>query len=1373
MSEDFQSSLSSSYSFITNDVDSDVEGDLIQQRIEGNGGLNRGFKLKNVFAVLIAVIALVSSLSVSLLRSSTFLALVSLTSACHLGGNIFLDSQAHVSIHSSNFYRSSAFLGDIKKLPPSISKTDFGVIDSGTTKNSTGNKRIFPSKSVVKWNPAIRVEIANGVLLPVTALGVMLIPVKGWNGNPKTYKKFSLPLMDSILVTGLNCTLLSPKSMFRLQGIKTYLNDELYFMLPDGTRVDFDETERNFVVYFVDNPDFILDVKAFALNVTPVTADLIHGRMVHFSWDRIRASEEYSVGIPFDSLPDQIIRKPCHNCLKGMPPRKKNKHRPTTGKYTHFGHTVSSDICAMPKSTPFGFTAMLAFYDFHSRFIALYFIRDHNTEEVMSCYNLYHADHGKDMKNGHVETWLLDNDSVFTNKTLGALCTQMLTRLRFISAWNPWQNATETVWRIILRPLRITMAATNASEALWPFAANQIVRCHNGLASYSDFVPAPTLQSKFFSALYSSEHKHSRGVAQRKSPYFMKTGRKSDFTWTRVLFCHVDVRIRNQDDLRKITKVTPLSYPGVHLCQDDKRAGYFVYLFGPQRFTTAAWEDCIFDEETYPVINRILGHAVFDGKHTSLPSREQQEVGNDSVFQRPREDGAVVQPSQPGPDPVHGPSSDRAGDRNAVRGDFGPNHCRESQCTLPGGHAGFHSFELVRTPNDGRRLRDRNLIRHETRSAVTYAHIVAAVEGYHDCDSTTSYFSSAHDARTYESYITAECDPSGYYCAHLTDEFPIYFNTQCDLVAGSQPGTLKQELLGCFKQEWIEACIRDIKAKMENKTFTLVEDEGQHSHKLGFALVHKWNDDLTLKERRARLVGRGYMQVETKDYALRGAYSATPTATSIRCFANFTLAIHGKTCLADVVKAFTLSKMDREFYVEQPYLHLPNMTVFGKNGKPKLALLHMALEGFKQSSNLFQVMHTSFLTNTEVVKRADFVFTQSTTEPCLFICHSSRGIIGAIVWIDDIWISYNGDGFFLDFKKVYKQRFPSTFEEPCQKYVGVNIQHSREDRMISLHQIPFIEKAYEKFMPKDRTPVDIPAFHDRKNPRHYSKFISPPTDSERKAMQKVPFLGLYATLLFGMTMTLPSISYNMSFTGQFMQDPSPDQYECLLDILSFCYVNRKQNVLRYQMLEPTVPKPFYRSGQVNDINALLKFFSNNMGLHGWCDGSWLLRSIIGYIVMCNGAALDWKTAILRVVCHSSAEAEISGGSLLMKKLAFIRSTFKDLSIIIVGAIPSLIDNTAAIELSSKDGASKKTNHFLRWQHTMRWSVIHLYSVLLFVFTHEQLANVLTKPVDLAELEWFSKIVYNHKAAKRTSDYLPKKSKCINPVGGTGSAMSHQ
>ena len=80
-------------------------------------------------------------------------------------------------------------------------------------------------------------------------------------------------------------------------------------------------------------------------------------------------------------------------------------------------------------------------------------------------------------------------------------------------------------------------------------------------------------------------------------------------------------------------------------------------------------------------------------------------------------------------------------------------------------------------------------------------------------------------------------------------------------------------------------------------------------------------------------------------------------------------------------------------------------------------------------------------------------------------------------------------------------------------------------------------------MPKDRAAVDIPALHDRKNARHYSKFTTAPSDSQRVSMRELPYLALYATLLFANVMTLPSITYNMSFLGQFMQDPSPDQWE--------------------------------------------------------------------------------------------------------------------------------------------------------------------------------------------------------------------------------------
>ena len=47
-------------------------------------------------------------------------------------------------------------------------------------------------------------------------------------------------------------------------------------------------------------------------------------------------------------------------------------------------------------------------------------------------------------------------------------------------------NVAETGWRIILRPLRTVLAASNVSNALWPFAVNQIILVHNALSSASD-----------------------------------------------------------------------------------------------------------------------------------------------------------------------------------------------------------------------------------------------------------------------------------------------------------------------------------------------------------------------------------------------------------------------------------------------------------------------------------------------------------------------------------------------------------------------------------------------------------------------------------------------------------------------------------------------------------------------------------------------------------------------------------------------------------------------------------------------------------------------------------------------------------------------
>jgi hypothetical protein len=125
--------------------------------------------------------------------------------------------------------------------------------------------------------------------------------------------------------------------------------------------------------------------------------------------------------------------------------------------------------------------------------------------------------------------------------------------------------------------------------------------------------------------------------------------------------------------------------------------------------------------------------------------------------------------------------------------------------------------------------------------------------------------------------------------------------------------------------------------------------------------------------------------------------------------------------------------------------------------------------------------------------------------------------------------------------------------------------------------------------------------------------------------------------------------------------------------------------------------------------------------------------------MCNGP-VDWASKGLRVICHSSAEAEIAGGCALGKRSVFILQFISEFHVKL-GKFQLLIDNTAAIDLSSKLGVQSRTAHFLRWQHYMRWLVLHQYIDIYFVGTKEQLADMLTKVLDMSTFLLFCKQIY--------------------------------
>jgi hypothetical protein len=76
------------------------------------------------------------------------------------------------------------------------------------------------------------------------------------------------------------------------------------------------------------------------------------------------------------------------------------------------------------------------------------------------------------------------------------------------------------------------------------------------------------------------------------------------------------------------------------------------------------------------------------------------------------------------------------------------------------------------------------------------------------------------------------------------------------------------------------------------------------------------------------------------------------------------------------------------------------------------------------------------------------------------------------------------------------------------------------------------------------------------------------------------------------------------------------------------------------------------------------------------------------------------------------------------------------------AIPHVIDNSALPALTENMGVSRKTEHFRRWQHFMRYAVTHGYVYTHLARTFEMHANALTKVENLEAFLKFVRIAMN-------------------------------
>jgi len=238
---------------------------------------------------------------------------------------------------------------------------------------------------------------------------------------------------------------------------------------------------------------------------------------------------------------------------------------------------------------------------------------------------------------------------------------------------------------------------------------------------------------------------------------------------------------------------------------------------------------------------------------------------------------------------------------------------------------------------------------------------------------------------------------------------------------------------------------------------------------------------------------------------------------------------------------------------------------------------------------------------------------------------------------------------------------------------------------------------------------------------------------------------MVATALYFSVLSRPDTMYHSTFLARFSSAPNHACKVAILDLLGYLFHTRNDKIT-YQKGAGRVPKVIQDSGHLDQVLS-------NYGLYATPDGSWKVRTdgtnlmYAGHIIFMCGAAVDWSSRLVRVICHSATEVELAAGCFAGKRVQFVRSLFNDLKLLnveegISGPIIFLIDNSAVGPLTKNLGVSKKTEHFMRWQLYLRWLVIDKFATVIWTPTKDEAGDICTQVLDAASYLKHKKSIMN-------------------------------
>ena len=323
-------------------------------------------------------------------------------------------------------------------------------------------------------------------------------------------------------------------------------------------------------------------------------------------------------------------------------------------------------------------------------------------------------------------------------------------------------------------------------------------------------------------------------------------------------------------------------------------------------------------------------------------------------------------------------------------------------------------------------------------------------------------------------------------------------------------------------------------------------------------------------------------------------------------------------------------------------------------------------------------------------------YTRCEYDYCVYVRILEDGsYIFLLLYVDNMLIAAKSMCQVNRLKSLLHKEFEMRDLGAAKKILGIEIRRDREARKLWLSQKNYIRKVLEKFSMLDAKPVSTPlANHFR-----LSSSQCPRNEEEIENMSKIPYASAVGCLMYVMVCTRPDLAHAVSTVSRYMANPGREHW------------NAVKWIFRY--LKGTTEHEILFSRQ-SGTNSVVRYVDDR-------------RSTTGYVFTLSGGPICWKSTLQSIVAMSTTKAKYMAVAEVTKEALWLKGLVKKLGLN-QGGVQMHCDSQSAIYLAKNQVYHARTKHIDVRFHKIRELIVTGDIVLEKVYTSENAADMLTKPV---------------------------------------------